>query len=121
MNIKLNNNTIEINANLNVAFKLQERFQMPYMKVIEHITTKEAKIDEQIKFLFICYQNGGGTLSEQDFGEQLLNCNGISQINEYLEQMILNLQYPGMSEAEIEEELKKKIARIKRMSSIGIQ
>ena len=50
MNIKLNNNTIEINANLNVAFKLQERFQMPYMKVIEHITTKEAKIDEQIKF-----------------------------------------------------------------------
>lgn len=79
------------------------------------------KMDEQIKFLFICYQNGGGTLSEQEFGEQLLSCNGISQINEYLEQMILNLQYPGMSEAEIEEELKKKIARLKRMSSIGIQ
>lgn len=121
MNIKINNNTVEVKTNLNVAFKLQEQFKLPYMKVIEHITTKDAMIDEQVKFLFIGYQNGGGTLSEEEFSRHLLESNGINQISDYLEQMILELQYPGMSEEEIEEELKKKIAKIKRMSSIGAQ
>ncbi len=121
MNIKINNDTVEIKTNLNVAFKLQDQFKLPYMKVIEHITTKDAGIDEQVKFLYIGYQSGGGTLTEEEFCKRLLESNGINQINDYLEKMILELQYPGMSEEEIEEELKKKIAKIKRMSSIGAQ
>lgn len=121
MNIKLNDETVEVRTNLNVAFKLQEQFKQPYMKVLEHIATKDARIDEQVKFLYIGYQNGGGTMSENDFTQRLLESNGISQIGNYLEQMILDLQYPGMTEREIEEELKKKIEKIKRMSSIGTQ
>lgn len=121
MNIKLDNETIDVKTTLNVAFKLQEQFKQPYMKVIEHITTKDARIDEQVKFLYIGYQNGGGEMSEKEFSDRLLESNGISQIGDYLEQMILELQYPGMSEQEIEEELKKKIEKIKRMSSIGMQ
>ena len=68
MNIKLDNETIDVKTTLNVAFKLQEQFKQPYMKVIEHITTKDARIDEQVKFLYIGYQNGGGEMSESGKG-----------------------------------------------------
>lgn len=117
MYILLNGIELEIKTNLRLANRLQENFKKPYIKVLETINTSEARIEDQLKFLYLGYELGGGALSQEEFQNILLDNLGVSKILNYLEQMITELQYPGMTESEIEEELKKKIAKIKRLSS----
>lgn len=118
MNIQINGTNYEVNTNLRLANKLQETFNKPYLKVIEGIVSSDARLEDQVKFIFIGYQLAGGVLNLEEFQNILFDNLGVNQIIGYLETMITELQYPGLNEAEIEEEIKKKLVKIKRMSSI---
>lgn len=121
MIIHLQEHSLEIKNNIRLIFKIQEHFNKPYLKVLENVISNQAQIEDQLKFLFLGYQVGGGSMTETQFIDLIIDNLGISQVVGYIEQAITELQYPGMSEQEIEAELKKKIAKIKRMSSIEIE
>ena len=121
MNIIINKEIYNISTNLKLAYKIQDIFKKPYMKVLEILTSSEANIEDQITFLYLGYEIGGGLLSKDEFQNLISESIGINQLINYLEQAVVEMQYPGMSETEIEEEIKKKLEKIRMLSSIGMK
>ncbi len=114
MIIEVNEKEYELNTKLGTCLEIQKAFKRPYLKVIENIM--ELNLEEQIKFIAcgLTYRE-----SKTEFKEDILEC-GIDTLVEIIEQYIDALQYPGLTEEEIETKKLAKAAKMKHLKEIGL-
>lgn len=114
MNIKVNENEYELNTKLGTCIEIQKAFKKPYLKVIENVM--ELNLEDQIKFIAcgLTYKE-----SKDEFKEDILEC-GIDTLVEIIEQYVDALQYPGLTEEEIETKKLARAAKAKHLKEIGL-
>lgn len=119
MYIKYNNEEIECVTTLRVAMNIQKKFRKPYLQILSNI--EELDLEEQIKILFCGIELGkDNSISFEDFKNYVLDNIGLEQLENYLESFINSIQYPGLSEEEIEKKLIEKIEKQKKLREIGL-
>lgn len=119
MYIKYNNEEIECVTTLRVAMNIQKKFRKPYLQVLSNI--EELDLEEQIKILFCGIELGkDNNIIFEDFKNYVLDNIGLEQLENYLESFINSIQYPGLSEEEIEKKLIEKIEKQKKLREIGL-
>ena len=114
MHIKLDKD-YEVKTTLGTIREIERIFDKSFMDVINSITSM--KIEEQIKFLFAGIKKADPQMSEEKFVELCEDHLGMGELMEYLEQYIFALQYPGLSEQEVQEKLEKKLQKNKAFAA----
>lgn len=119
MYIKYKNEDIECVTTLRTAMNIQKKFRKPYMQVLANIDTLD--LEEQIKIIHCGIELGNNKeLCFEDFKEYILDELGLEDLENYLETFINGLQYPGLSEEEIEKKLIEKIEKQKKLRELGL-
>ena len=114
MFIKINGEEFEINTKLGTTFKIEKKFKKPYLRVLGSIDMMTA--EEQVEMLTCGIAD---EISVKRFKE-VINEIGLGELSEYLEEFIDALQYPGLTEKEIEEKKLEKIKKQKKMKDLGL-
>lgn len=110
MNIKLDRD-YEVKSTLGTIREIERIFDKSFLDVINGIASM--KIEEQIKFIFAGVKKANPDMSESKFIELCEDHLGMGELMEYLEQYIFALQYPGLSEQEVQDKLEKKLKKNK--------
>ena len=80
-------------------------------------------VEDQLKLLYIGARKANTDLSEENFYVLCENYLGIGDLMECLEKYFYALQYPGLSEQEVQDKIKKKLQKSQQlkadMASIG--
>lgn len=118
MKINYKNEELECVTTLRVAMNIQKEFKKPYMVVLKNIENLD--LEEQIKILYLGLKLANNELKFEDFKNYILDEVGLEQLGEYLEEFVNGLQYPGLSEDEIEKKLIAKMEKQKKMKEIGL-
>lgn len=120
--IKIDDKEFECVTTLRVCMQIQAEFRKPYMKVLGEI--EELDIREQIKILFCGIKLGKDKdkIDFEGFIDLIADSQkyGLDGFSEDLERFVNAIQYPGLSEEEIEKKLKAKAEKYKKMKSYGI-
>jgi len=115
MNIKLDKN-YEVKSTLGTIREIERLFDKAFLDVVNSITSM--KIEEQIRFLFAGVKKANPDMAENKFVELCEDYLGMGELMEYLEQYIFALQYPGLSEQEVQEKLEKKLQKNKDLQKV---
>jgi len=118
MNIKLDKN-YDVKTTLGTIREIEKLFDKAFLDVINGIATM--KIEEQIKFLFAGVKKANPDITEKKFMELCEDNVGMGQLMEYLEEYIFALQYPGLTEQEVQEKLEKKLQKNKAFGKMKNQ
>lgn len=120
MFIQYQDREIECVTTLRVAMNLQTKFRKPYMRVLESIEGLE--LQEQAKILYAGIELGKDKdIKFNDFLDYIVDGGmGLDGLGECLEDFVNGLQYPGLSEEEIEKKLIAKAEKQKKMREIGL-
>jgi len=113
MYIKLNKD-YEVKTTLGTIREIEKLFDKAFLDVIGNIATM--KIDEQIRFIFAGVKKANSEMTEKAFSDLCDDYVGMGELMEYLEQYIFALQYPGLSEQEVQDKLEKKLERTQKLS-----
>lgn len=101
---------IELSEKLQVALNIQKRFAKPFIKAAKDISSMG--IEELISFL-AC---GLKDTKPEEFKTLILDNIGISDLYDSVTAFVISLQYPGLSEDEIEKKVKAQQAKANRMN-----
>lgn len=118
MKINYKNEELECVTTLRVAMEIQKEFKKPYMVVLKNIENLD--LEEQIKILYLSVKSANNDIKFEDFKSYILDEVGLDQLAEYIDEFINGLQYPGLSEDEIEKKLIAKMKKQKKMKEIGL-
>lgn len=119
MYIKYKDEEIECITTLRVAMNIQKKFRKPYMSILKDI--EELDLEEQIKILYCGIELGNNKeISFEELKNYILDEVGLEELGETIESFITGLQYPGLSEEEIEKKLIAKAEKQKKMREIGL-
>lgn len=119
MFIKINEENIECATTLRVAMNIQRKFKKPYMKVLQDV--ENLGIEEQISILFCGIELVNQNMKETEFRDYILDNVGLDELSELIEEFINGIQYPGLTEEEIEKKLAKKMEKYNKMKSYGLK
>lgn len=108
MIIKLDKD-VEIKCTLGTIRDIESVFKRSFVEIVTDIG--KLSTSEQIKMLYIGAHRADPELKEEEFIDKFDNFLGLGDLSDYLEQFILQLQYPGKTEREIQERLEKKVQR----------
>lgn len=114
MFIKINGEEFEINTKLGTTFKIEKKFKKPYLRVLSSIDLMTA--EEQVEMLACGIAEEVNVKKFKEVVDEI----GLGELSEYLEEFIDGLQYPGLSEKEIEEKKLKKMEKQKKMKDLGL-
>ncbi len=99
----------EIKCTLGAVKDIENIFNKPFTQLIAELD--KMNIGEQIKLLYLGARRADPALEEEKFTEACENVLGLGELTEYLEQFIMQLQYPGKTQEEIRERIEKKVKR----------
>jgi hypothetical protein len=99
----------EVKTSLGTIRDIEKVFCKSFFEVVNGLTAM--KVEEHVKLLYLGTKKANAELSEKVFAELCDNHVGLGDLMEYLEQYIFALQYPGLSEQEVQEKLEKKLKR----------
>lgn len=118
MLLVINEKEFELNTKLSVCYSIQQRFKKPYMEVFQTIDTMG--IDEQIKILYSgLSKEVRGEMNEQDFINFMLDSDvGLDGLLDAIMTFINQIQYPGLTEEEIEKKLMEKQEKANRLRNL---
>ena len=114
MYIKLDRN-YEVKTTLGTTRDIEKAFGKGFFELAGEIA--KMTIDQQIKLLYVGAKKADPALTEIDFNEACENYLGIGDLMEYLEQFFYALQYPGLSEDEVQEKIQKKLERSRELQA----
>lgn len=97
----------EIKCTLGTIKDIESRFNKPFFTLVSALD--KMTTTEQIKLLFIGAKRAEPSIKEADFVEACEENLGLGELNEYLENFVLQIQYPGQSREEIQERIEKKL------------
>lgn len=113
MIINVNNEEFDLNTKLGTTFKIEERFKKPYLNVITNIDNMKSK--DQIDLLACGLEQDDTKRLKEAFNNE-----GVGKLMEVMEQFIDGLQYPGLTEEEINEKKLAQIEKQKKMKALGL-
>lgn len=99
----------EVKCTLGTIRDIEDHFKKSFVEIVSDIGKLSTR--EQIKMLFIGAHRANSELTESDFEDKCDNFLGLGDLTDYLEQYILQLQYPGKTAEEIQERIEKKVQR----------
>ncbi len=98
--IKIGDETYEFSCKLGVTKKIKQKFQKPFNVVIGEIS--EYDVPELIKFLYAALIT---EMDYKDFEKLIYDNLGVMELTEHVILLIKKLQYPTLSEEEIDKKL----------------
>jgi len=105
----------EVKTTLGTIREIEAMFKKSFFDVINGMASM--KVEEQIRLLFAGIKKANPDMTEKGFSELCDDHVGLGDLMEYLEQFIFALQYPGLSEQEVQEKLEKKLERTRKLQS----
>ncbi|MCL2797033.1 MAG: hypothetical protein FWD58_03140 [Firmicutes bacterium] len=118
MYIKLNED-YEVKTTLGTIRDIEKAFGKSFFEVVNSVSTM--KIEEQIKLLYVGLRKAHPEMAEAAFNALCEEYLGIGDLMEYLEKYFYALQYPGLSEEEVQDRIEKKLQKsreIRKMRSL---
>lgn len=115
MILKLGERELQINTTLGVCYKIEKAFdRKKYMQVFQEV--KDMGIEDQLKLLHCGVKESEG-VSFSDFKDLVSGDEnfGLNDLFENIMRFVNQLQYPGLSEDEIEKKQQEKAQRAKEM------
>jgi len=109
MYIKLDRD-YEVKTTLGTIREIERLFDKSFFEVISDVGSM--KVEEQIKLLYAGIRKANPSITEQAFSDLCDDHVGLGDFLEYLEKYIYALQYPGLSETEVQEKVEKKLQRV---------
>lgn len=108
----------DVRCNLGTIRDIESIFGKPFFTLasqLDKLTTLE-----QIKLLYTGVKRADSTIREEEFVDACENNMGIGDLSEYIEQFLLQLQYPGLSKEEVQQKIEKKLRQAESLKvSIG--
>ena len=114
MQIKLDKN-YEVKATLGTIRDIERAFGKSFFDVVNAVSNM--KVEEQIKLLYVGVRKAHPEMTEETFNALCENYIGIGDLMEYLEKYFYALQYPGLSEQEVQERIEKKLQRNRELQA----
>ncbi len=119
MYIKYREEEIECVTTLRTAMNIQKKFRKPYMQILKQI--EDLDLEEQLKILYAGIELGKNSdIKFEELKEYFLDNVGLEALGEYIEEFVNGLQYPGLSEEEIEKKLIAKAEKQDKMKELGL-
>ena len=101
MTLKILDREYDFNCKLITCVKIKNKFNKNYNQLISEIETMD--VNDMISLLY-CGLNKD-EVDESDFRNYLLDNCGMGDLYDYVSWFVKQLQYPGLSEEEIEKKL----------------
>lgn len=114
MYIKLDKD-YEVKTTLGTIRELEKAFGKSFFEVVNSVANM--KVEEQIKLLYVGVRKANPDLGEETFITLCENYIGIGDLMEYLEKYFYALQYPGLSEEEVQTRIEKKLQRNRELQA----
>lgn len=105
----------EAKTTLGTIRDIEKAFGKPFIEVVNAIAGM--KVEEQIKLLYIGVKKKNPELTEEAFNVLCEDHLGIGDLMEYLERYFYALQYPGLSEQEVQEKIEKKLQKSRQLKA----
>ena len=96
----------EVKTTLGTIREIEKAFGKSFFDTVASVGTM--RLDEQIKLLYVGVKRANLDLTQEQFTNLCEEYLGIGDIMEYLEQYFYALQYPGLSQIEVQERIQKK-------------
>lgn len=116
MHIKLDKD-YEVKCTLGTIKDIENRFNKPFFTLISGLD--KLTTSEQIKLLYVGVKRANSEITEAQFTEECENNIGLGELTEYLEQYILELQYPGLSREEVQQRVEKKLEQTRKLQAVS--
>lgn len=111
----------EVKTNLGTIREIERVFGKSFFEVVNSVSSM--KVEDQIKLLYVGVRKAHSEITEEMFMTLCENSLGIGNLMEYLEKYFYALQYPGLTEEEVQERIEKKLQRNRQLqesrASIG--
>ena len=120
MNINVNGEDFELSTKLLTTKRIEWKFKKPYLRILENIQDMESEDQVNLMACGIAYVDGKEDKEEIKRFKEAMDEIGIGDLSDYLEKFIDGLQYPGLSEEEIEQKKLEKVNKQKHMKEIGL-
>lgn len=105
----------EIKCTLGTIKDIESKFGKPFFTLIsafDKLTTTE-----QIQMLYVGARRADPSLSEKEFVSACEDNLGLGMLSDYLEEFIMQLQYPGLTHEEVQQKLEKKLENSRRLQA----
>lgn len=106
MYIKLDKDR-EVKCTLGTIRDIEKKFNKGFYEILRGLD--KMTVTEQIRLLYVGVGKADPNLSEESFAEICDEYLGMGELQESLENFLYQLQYPGLSNAEIQEKIQKKL------------
>lgn len=117
MHIKLDKD-YEVKTTLGTIRDVEKTFGKGFFELAGEIT--KMTIDEQVKLIYVGVRKANPDLTEEKFISLFEEHLGIGDLMELLEKYMYGLQYPGLSEEEVQDRIQKKLLRNREMREQGL-
>lgn len=97
----------EVKCTLGTIKDIETAFKKPFFTLAAELD--KLNTTEQIKLLFAGVKRADPEVQQSQFISQCENCLGLGELTEYLEQFVLQIQYPGEAREEIQQRIEKKL------------
>jgi len=114
MHIKLDKD-YEVKTTLGTIRDIEKTFGKSFFEIVNSVATM--KLEDQIKLLFAGVRKAHPDIKETAFIDLCEDHLGMGDLMEYLEQYFYALQYPGLSEEEVQAKLEKKLQRTQALQN----
>lgn len=111
MEYKIGEREYEFNCKLRTCLKIKNKFNKNYMEIINEIDKMD--VNELINLLYCGLDKE--KVDEKEFRDYVLDTCGMAELYDHVTWFVMQLQYPGLSEDEIEKKLLEKKLKQKKL------
>lgn len=115
MKIQLEN-TYEIKCTLGTIKDIENKFKKSFNEIIGSLGTLSTS--EQIQMLYLGAKRANNDISENDFVKECEDSLGLGDLSEYIEEFILQLQFPGQSKEEIQKKISARLETLQKAKGL---
>lgn len=99
----------EVKCNLGTIREIEKSIGQGFYGIMQNISALTT--DQQLKMLFAGVKRANPAMSFEEFYTLCEENLGMGDLMEYLEKYLYALQYPGLSEEEVQQKIEKKLQR----------
>lgn len=99
----------EVKCNLGTVREIEKSLGKGFFEILQNVTALTS--EQQIKMLFAGVKRANSELTFEQFNNLCEDYLGMGDLMEYLEKYIYALQYPGLSEEEVQQKIEKKLQK----------
>lgn len=108
----------EVKCTLGTIKDIENSFSKSFYEILADVN--KLKLEEQIKLIYVGVKRANPDLLYKDFEMKLEDNMGLSELTEFLEKYLLQLQYPGKTDEEIRQTIEKKLQKAKALKNLTL-